>query len=117
MPRRLGSGVAQNVVKAGLRCIVSNQESWYLDHLDALWQGFYSNEPLTNITDPKQQALVLGGEVCAWAEHIDTSDIEQTIWPRAAAAAGNFLHEHITHNVSLKSRRSFQDKKEKPAKS
>ncbi|XP_042036863.1 beta-hexosaminidase 3-like isoform X1 [Salvia splendens] len=83
----LGSGVAQNVVKAGLRCVVSNQDSWYLDHLDALWQGFYSNEPLTNITDPKQQALVLGGEVCAWAEHIDASDIEQTIWPRAAAAA------------------------------
>ncbi|KAH6812644.1 beta-hexosaminidase 3 [Perilla frutescens var. frutescens] len=83
----LGGGVAQEVVKAGLRCIVSNQDKWYLDHLDALWQGFYSNEPLTNITDPKQQALVLGGEVCAWAEHIDESDIEQTIWPRAAAAA------------------------------
>ncbi|XP_042038795.1 beta-hexosaminidase 3-like isoform X1 [Salvia splendens] len=83
----LGSGVAQNVVKAGLRCIVSNQDKWYLDHLDAFWQGVYSNEPLTNITDPKEQALVLGGEVCAWAEHIDASDIEQTIWPRAAAAA------------------------------
>ncbi|KAK4433104.1 Beta-hexosaminidase 3 [Sesamum alatum] len=83
----LGSGVAQRVVKAGLRCIVSNQDKWYLDHLDALWQDFYTNEPLTNITDPKQQALVLGGEVCAWGEHIDASDIEQTIWPRAAAAA------------------------------
>ncbi|KAL0302956.1 UNVERIFIED_CONTAM: Beta-hexosaminidase 3 [Sesamum radiatum] len=83
----LGGGVAQQVVKAGLRCIVSNQDKWYLDHLDALWQDFYSNEPLTNITDPKQQALVLGGEVCAWGEHIDASDIEQTIWPRAAAAA------------------------------
>ncbi|PIN10376.1 Beta-N-acetylhexosaminidase [Handroanthus impetiginosus] len=83
----LGSGVAQRVVKAGLRCIVSNQDKWYLDHLDALWQGFYTNEPLANITDPKQQALVLGGEVCMWGEHIDGSDIEQTIWPRAAAAA------------------------------
>ncbi|KAL0402584.1 UNVERIFIED_CONTAM: Beta-hexosaminidase 3 [Sesamum latifolium] len=83
----LGGGVAQQVVKAGLRCIVSNQDKWYLDHLDALSQDFYTNEPLTNITDPRQQALVLGGEVCAWAEHIDASDIEQTIWPRAAAAA------------------------------
>ncbi|KAK6156436.1 hypothetical protein DH2020_010684 [Rehmannia glutinosa] len=83
----LGSGVAQRVVEAGLRCIVSNQDKWYLDHLDALWQGFYSNEPLTNITNPKQQALVLGGEVCMWGEHVDASDIEQTIWPRAAAAA------------------------------
>ncbi|XP_022864551.1 beta-hexosaminidase 3 [Olea europaea var. sylvestris] len=25
--------------------------------------------------------------VCMWGEHIDASDIEQTIWPRAAAAA------------------------------
>lgn len=83
----LGSGVAQRVVETGLRCIVSNQDKWYLDHLDALWPGFYMNEPLTNITDPKQQALVLGGEVCMWGEHIDGSDIEQTIWPRAAAAA------------------------------
>ncbi|KAL6516758.1 hypothetical protein OROHE_018046 [Orobanche hederae] len=83
----LGSGVAQRVVEAGMRCIVSNQDKWYLDHLDVLWQDFYSNEPLTNITDANQQALVLGGEVCMWGEHADTSDIEQTIWPRAAAAA------------------------------
>ncbi|KAL3833956.1 hypothetical protein ACJIZ3_008692 [Penstemon smallii] len=83
----LGGGVAQRVVEAGLRCIVSNQDKWYLDHLDAIWQGFYTNEPLTNITDPRQQSLVLGGEVCMWGEHIDGSDIEQTIWPRAAAAA------------------------------
>ncbi|KAL2549331.1 Beta-hexosaminidase 3 [Forsythia ovata] len=79
--------VRQKAVAAGLRCILSNQERWYLDHLDATWQDFYINEPLTNITDPKQQALVLGGEVCMWGERIDASDIEQTIWPRAAAAA------------------------------
>ncbi|KAK2635112.1 hypothetical protein Ddye_029904 [Dipteronia dyeriana] len=83
----LGGGVAQKVVAAGLRCIVSNQDKWYLDHLDALWPDFYMNEPLTNITDPKQQKLVIGGEVCMWGETVDTSDIEQTIWPRAAAAA------------------------------
>ncbi|XP_051140174.1 beta-hexosaminidase 3 [Andrographis paniculata] len=83
----LGSNVAPAVVKAGLRCIVSNQDKWYLDHLDALWEGFYSNEPLTNISDPAQQALVLGGEVCLWGEHVDASDLEQTLWPRAAAAA------------------------------
>ncbi|XP_008788259.1 beta-hexosaminidase 3 isoform X1 [Phoenix dactylifera] len=83
----LGGGVAPTVVAAGLRCIVSNQDSWYLDHLDATWQKFYMNEPLKNISKPEQQKLVIGGEVCMWGEHIDTSDIEQTIWPRAAAAA------------------------------
>uniref|UniRef100_A0A7C9EL37 Beta-hexosaminidase n=2 Tax=Opuntia streptacantha TaxID=393608 RepID=A0A7C9EL37_OPUST len=83
----LGSGVAEQVTAAGLRCIVSNQDKWYLDHLDITWQDFYSNEPLANITNPNQQRLVLGGEVCMWGEHIDASDIQQTIWPRAAAAA------------------------------
>lgn len=62
-----------------------------MDHLDTPWQTFYINEPLTNITKPEQQKLVLGGEVCMWGEKIDASDIEQTIWPRAAAAAGTQL--------------------------
>ncbi|KAK8611334.1 hypothetical protein V6N13_131388 [Hibiscus sabdariffa] len=83
----LGGGVAQRVVQSGLRCIVSNQDKWYLDHLDTPWEEFYQNEPLTNITNPKQQKLVIGGEVCMWGETVDGSDIEQTIWPRAAAAA------------------------------
>lgn len=83
----LGGGVAPQVVAAGLRCIVSNQDNWYLDHLDATWEQFYMNEPLTDIYKPEQQKLVIGGEVCMWGEHIDASDIEQTIWPRAAAAA------------------------------
>jgi len=84
----LACGFVEKVAAAGLRGIVSNQDKWYLDHLDITWQDFYSNEPLANITNPKQQRLVLGGEVCMWGEHIDASDIQQTIWPRAAAAAG-----------------------------
>ncbi|PKA59282.1 Beta-hexosaminidase 3 [Apostasia shenzhenica] len=83
----LGGGVAQKVAAAGLRCIVSNQDKWYLDHLDATWDGFYMNEPLVNITKPEQQKLIIGGEVCMWGETVDASDIEQTVWPRAAAAA------------------------------
>ncbi|KAG9446857.1 hypothetical protein H6P81_012985 [Aristolochia fimbriata] len=83
----LGGGVAERVVAAGLKCIVSNQDKWYLDHLDTPWQDFYMNEPLTNITEPKQKKLVIGGEVCMWGETVDASDLEQTIWPRAAAAA------------------------------
>ena len=80
--------VGYKVVKSGFKCIVSSQDVWYLDHLDVTWPEFYMNEPLTNITDDNEQNLVLGGEVCMWGETVDPSDIEQTIWPRAAAAAG-----------------------------
>ena len=95
------SSMGLTVVAAGLSYIVSNQDVWYLDHLDTTWPEFYENEPLTNITNPKQQELVIGGEVCMWGEHIDASDIEQTIWPRAAAAAGNHVF-HSKFNFVLK---------------
>ena len=85
---RLQSGIVPKVVKSGFKCIVSSQDVWYLDLLDVTWPEFYMNEPLTNITDDNEQNLVLGGEVCMWGETVDPSDIEQTIWPRAAAAAG-----------------------------
>jgi len=73
------------VVAAGYRGLLS--ANWYLDVLDATWQQFYLNDPHTNITDPAEKELVLGGEVCMWGETVDSSDIFQTIWPRAAAAA------------------------------
>lgn len=83
----LGPGVAPKVVAKGFRCIVSNQDVWYLDHLSVRWESFYTNEPLDGITNSSEQALVLGGEVCMWGETVDASDLLQTIWPRAAAAA------------------------------
>ncbi|KAG6420331.1 hypothetical protein SASPL_116855 [Salvia splendens] len=51
------------------------------------WESVYFAEPLEVITDASQQKLVLGGEVCMWGETADASDVQQTIWPRAAAAA------------------------------
>ncbi|KAG1371649.1 Beta-hexosaminidase 1 [Cocos nucifera] len=83
----LGPGVCPKAVAKGFRCIVSNQGVWYLDHLDIPWEDFYNSEPLDGINSTLQQELVLGGEVCMWGETADTSDVLQTIWPRAAAAA------------------------------
>ena len=56
------------VVAAGYRGILSNNDVWYLDHLHTSWQEFYNNEPYEGITNPAQQKLVLGGEVCMWGE-------------------------------------------------
>ncbi|KAL6326693.1 hypothetical protein AAG906_010867 [Vitis piasezkii] len=83
----LGPGVCPKAVAKGFRCIYSNQGVWYLDHLDVPWDGFYNAEPLEGINSASEQELVLGGEVCMWSEVADTSNVLQTIWPRAAAAA------------------------------
>ncbi|XP_062230553.1 beta-hexosaminidase 1 [Phragmites australis] len=83
----LGPGVCPKVVAKGFRCIMSNQGVWYLDHLDVPWEDFYTSEPLAGISNKDQQKLVLGGEVCMWGETADTSDVQQTIWPRAASFA------------------------------
>ncbi|MQM13692.1 hypothetical protein Taro_046615 [Colocasia esculenta] len=82
-----GPGVCPKVVEKGFRCIVSNQGEWYLDHLDVPWEDLYKSEPWDGIDDTSRQDLVIGGEVCMWSETVDTSDVQQTIWPRAAAAA------------------------------
>lgn len=83
----LGGGVCPKAVAKGFRCIFSNQGFWYLDHLDVPWEGVYTAEPLEGINDASGQQLVIGGEVCMWAEIADASNVQQTIWPRAAAAA------------------------------
>ncbi|KAK9282720.1 hypothetical protein L1049_010940 [Liquidambar formosana] len=83
----LGPGVCPKAVAKGFRCIFSNQGVWYLDHLDVPWEGLYNAEPLEGINNASEQELVLGGEVCMWGETADTSNVQQTIWPRAAAAA------------------------------
>lgn len=85
---RLGSGVCPKAVAKGFRCIFSNQGFWYLDHLDVPWYSVYYADPLEDITDASEQKLVLGGEVCMWGETADASNVQQTIWPRAGAAAG-----------------------------
>uniref|UniRef100_A0A0D6R4V9 Beta-hexosaminidase n=1 Tax=Araucaria cunninghamii TaxID=56994 RepID=A0A0D6R4V9_ARACU len=83
----LGGGVCPRAVDKGFKCIFSNQGVWYLDHLDVPWEEVYSSDPVEGISDPSQQQLVIGGEACMWGETADASDVQQTIWPRAAAAA------------------------------
>lgn len=83
----LGGGVCPKAVAKGFRCIFSNQGFWYLDHLDVPWDEVYTAEPVEGITKEAEQKLVIGGEVCMWGETADASNVQQTIWPRAAAAA------------------------------
>jgi len=97
----LGPGVCPKVVAKGFRCIYSNQGFWYLDHLDVPWDQVYTAEPLEGIHTASEQELVIGGEVCMWSETVDTSDVQQTIWPRAAAAAGRQILLMLSYSTFL----------------
>ena len=59
----------------------------YLDALNEPWQSFYSVDILAGVTNTSAIPLILGGEAEMWGETADSSDVIQTIWPRAAAVA------------------------------
>ncbi|GJP46401.1 hypothetical protein CLOM_g5693 [Closterium sp. NIES-68] len=75
------------IVKSGFRMIFSNlNRGWYLDFTERTWREVYSQEPTEAVPAPLRP-LVMGGETCMWGERVDPSDILNTVWPRAAAAA------------------------------
>ena len=64
-----------------------NSRGWYFDNLDATWEQMYVNDPSDGVAGEEALALVLGGQGEVWAETVDRSDLEQTVWPRLAAIA------------------------------
>jgi hexosaminidase len=77
-----------NVTSNGYRAILSDDPTLYLDHLTTTWQQMYDDDPLQGIQKGSTQAnFVMGNEACMWGETMDGSDMMQTIWPRAGAAA------------------------------
>jgi hexosaminidase len=61
---------------------------YYLDHQSSA-EFHYAVDPLPVATDLAlaEQARVLGGEACMWAEHVDSETVDSRVWPRLAAVA------------------------------
>ena len=102
-----GADLIGQVVEAGFNGIFSPNSLWYLDHLSTSWQSMYTTEPAEYITDPSKDDLLLGGEACIWGETVDVSDIEQTIWPRAAVAERLWLQRDVNDTTMAEPRYAY----------
>ena len=88
----------KDVVANGYRTIISDTHM-YLDHLDQTWEALYNDEPFEFTDVPEEQALVLGGEACMWAETVDVSVLYNTVWPRAGAFAERYWSPREVNDV------------------
>jgi hexosaminidase len=48
---------------------------------------------------PEQQQLILGGEVCMWAEQINPETVDSRVWPRTLAIAERFWSPQSVRDV------------------
>jgi hexosaminidase len=85
--------------RRGYRGILS--QPYYFDHMAAA-EYFYVNDPLPAGSDltPEQEALIIGGESCAWGEFLSPENIDSRIWPRNAALAERLWSPRDVRNVA-----------------
>jgi hexosaminidase len=81
-----GTNYLADATREGFTSILS--APYYLDHIKPATE-FYLADPVPRTTDmtPAQQALVLGGEACMWAEFISHETTDSRLWPRLGAVA------------------------------
>jgi hexosaminidase len=73
---------------------------YYLDGMKTN-EVHYLADPIpadTTLT-PEQQKLILGGEVCMWAEQLNEFTIDSRIWPRTAVMAERFWSPQSDRDV------------------
>jgi hexosaminidase len=85
--------------RQGYRGILS--APYYLDAMKSN-ETHYLADPIpadTTLT-PEQQKLILGGEVCMWAEQLNDRTIDSRIWPRTAVMAERFWSPQSDRDVA-----------------
>ena len=81
-----GEQYLADAVRQGFAGILS--APWYLDRIKPASE-YYAVDPVPRFDGltPAQQALIVGGEACMWAEFITAETADSRIWPRLGAIA------------------------------
>lgn len=84
--------------KSGYEGVLS--QPYYLDGMRPAGVHYLA-DPLPSSSDltPDERKLILGGEVCMWAEHLYARTIDSRIWPRTAAIAERFWSPENVRDV------------------
>ena len=73
---------------------------YYLDGMKPASAGYLADPiPADTKLTPAQQKFVLGGEVCMWAEQLDSRTLDSRVWPRTAAIAERFWSPQSLRDV------------------
>lgn len=81
-----GTNYLVTAAKQGRQAILS--APYYLDHIKTTAEMYLADPlPAGHDLTPAQQALVLGGEACMWAEYVTQETIDSRLWPRLAGVA------------------------------
>ena len=74
---------------------------YYLDGQKSSAQMYLADPVPTDTTlTAEQQKLILGGEVCMWAEQLNTETVDSRVWPRTMAVAERFWSPQNDRDVS-----------------
>jgi hexosaminidase len=74
---------------------------YYLDAQKSSAQMFLADPIPTDTTlTADQQKLILGGEVCMWAEQLNQETVDSRVWPRTMAIAERFWSPQGDRDVS-----------------
>jgi hexosaminidase len=74
---------------------------YYLDGQKSSAQMFLADPiPSDTALTPDQQKLILGGEVCMWAEQLNPETVDSRVWPRTMAVAERFWSPQSDRDVS-----------------
>ena len=74
---------------------------YYLDGQKSSAQMFLADPiPADTTLTAEQQKLILGGEVCMWAEQLNTETMDSRVWPRTIAIAERFWSSQGDRDVS-----------------
>ena len=73
---------------------------YYLD-AQKTSEMMYLADPIPSDTalTPEQQKLILGGEVCMWAEQLNPETVDSRVWPRTLAIAERFWSPQSVRDV------------------